>query len=215
MQEWFLSSVEYTHWGYNMPTIGFVGMLVFTFAEGWVTIKQSSAIRKNDSGKSVSVIFFFVLFFYLVAFGVYGFFQKSISEMFNGFVLAALHIPLLHALWKSKGITQREQKIIYATSVIIPLMIIIPWKDAFYMIIASIVTASSVDQVRELYVSKNAGVVEICLLWTYFCSVSFWTIYASTTEQFVLSCICFVNLFIITIAIFLWYKYRKNSFPSA
>lgn len=212
---WFYSTLEYTHWGMNASTIGFVGTLIFTLVEGWGLYKQNGSIWNNDSGSSVSIAMFSYLTFFMFAFGIYGYFCKSITIIINGFVLGILHLPIICGLWKFKGFTHTEIYIFLISILMVPVMIFLPWKDSCYILIGICASASGIFQAWEIYANRDAGVVDIRLILSYTASAIFWIIYATATDQVPLQLMVWLSLIILLTIIVLWYKYRKSPLTSA
>lgn len=209
MTQWFYASVEYTQWGLNASTIGSLGTIVFTAIEGWGLRKQNQNIWSHNSGASVSVTLISFLMFFLFAFGMYGYYVKSISMLVNGIILGALHVPILCGLCTYKKFTSTDKWSIGLSSFMVPAMLILPWKDGTYLFIAFCASLSGVTQAWEIFREKDSGVVDIRLLLTYFGSTLFWVIYATAIELKPLILMTWITLIILAVIIALWQLYRK------
>lgn len=209
MLHWFYTSLEYTNWGMNALTIGAIGTLAFTFIEGWGLHKQNQSIWNNDSGASASVTLFSFLMCFLFAFGIYGFYIKSISMIINGLILGVLHVPIFCGLWKYKTFTTMDKFSVAFSLAMIPAMIVFPWKDGVYLFIASCASLSGIAQAWEIWTEKDSGVVDIRLLITYLGSTLFWIIYATATHETPLMIMAWITLVILIAIIALWWTYRQ------
>jgi len=202
--------VELNHLGWNALTIGFIGTLIFSFAEGWGVWQQNKAIWKNKSGESVSVIWFtyFTALFGIVF--IYGLSTKSIALAFNGFLLTPLYIPLVVGLWKFKGFTKVEKICSACFLAAVIACVLVPYKDWFFLIFTVGNIFFSFTQPYEIWKNKSSGVVEIKLLVVFLASTIFWVTYAYASHDWVLEIITPCYLVIISLTTILWFKYRKH-----
>ena len=215
MLEWFYTSLEYTHRGINASTIGSVGTIICTCIEGWGLYKQNHSIWKNDSGSSVSITMFSFLTFFMFTFGIYGYYCKSVAIIINGFGLGVFHLPIIYGLWKFKGFSRTEIFITLTSTLMIPAMIFLPWKDVLYLLIGTCASGSGIFQAWEIWTNKDAGVVDIRLMFSYTAATIFWIIYATATDQKTLQIMVWFSLIILFAIIVLWYKYRSPTLTSA
>lgn len=208
MEEWIRHSVEYQNWGWNSVTIGSLGTIIFTFVELWGLHKQNQTIWQKQSGQSLSVSWFSFFFFASVAFSFYGLHIRSIASILNGVVLALIHIPILLGLWQYKEFTRWESIQFFLLIATIPAMILLPWKDQVFLIISIGVIYAIATQPLELYKTKSVGAVDIRMLLVYVLSTIFWVIYAFAINEWVLKALALVNLGSLSLATFLWFRYR-------
>lgn len=209
MPEWIFETLEYKNWGFNSLTIGFLGTIMLTGIEGWGLVKQKESIWDRESGESVSVMMFSFLLFFMFTFFIYGIYIKSFSVAFNGFVLGILHIPIILGLWKFKGFSRLEKKWFILTSLMIPLMIFLPWKDETYLVLAFITLFAASTQPWEIWKNDKAGAVDIRLLTVYLISTIFWMIYAFSIGEMPLKITTSATLIILIVTIRLWFKCGK------
>lgn len=202
--------MELDHLGWNALTVGFVGVLLFSFVEGWGVWQQNKTIWKSKSGESVSVIWFT---YSTALFGVvfiYGLSTKSIALTFNGLLLTLLYIPLVVGLWKFKGFTKIE-KICSAFFLAIAIAcVFVPYKDWFFLIFTAGNILFSFTQPYEIWKNKSSGVIEIKFLTVFLASTIFWMTYAYASHDWVLKIISPAYLVILSVTIILWFKYRRT-----
>lgn len=203
-------SIEYQNWGWNALIISSVATIIFTVIEGWGLWKQRNSISEAESGESVSVSWhtYFTLMF--VAFSIFGVHIKSIAIVFNGF-LGLGHSLILLGLWRHKSFTQAE-KWLGISFVAIPLaMLILPWKNWVYLLMSFGSLFALAMQPWEIWKNKNAGVVDIRLIGTYFLATFFWVVYSFKVGNWALKVITPSALLILGSASMLWFIYRKNN----
>lgn len=207
--EWILGTTEFQNWGLNSPTIGSLGIIVFTLIEGWGLKKQNENIWENTSGESVSVTFFSFVMFFMFTFFIYGIYANSLSITINGLVLGILHVPIVAGLWKFKGFSKAEKICAAASAMMIPTMIFLPWKDAIYLVLAFTTLLAASTQPWEIWRNNKAGELSIQLLIVYLMSTIFWMVYAFSTRQLALEITTSATLVIIVITIILWSRCPK------
>jgi len=210
MLEFIQSTVEYQNWGLNAITIGSLGTIFFTFILWWGFWKQNHKIWKERSGESVSVIWFSYGLFSLIAFFFYGVHIQGISVIFNGIFLALISIPIVFGLWKYKEFTKTEKVLFFLFALMALAMAILPWKDQVFIIVSAGAIYALSMQVWELWDTKKTGVVEIRLLVISFFSSIFWVIYGFAIGEWVLKILASTNVFLLSIAILLWWNYWKQ-----
>jgi uncharacterized protein with PQ loop repeat len=200
--------MELENFGWNILTIGFLGTIFFTFLEGWGLWQQKKAIWDNRSGKSVSVAMFSYSAVLFAAVFVYGLSENKIALWFNG-LLCFVQIPILIGLWKFKGFKKKERYLGIFLLSCLTTMIILPYKDWFFLLLSFGFLAAKITQPIEICREKSAGVVEIRLYIIYFVSSFFWMWYALATGDWVLKILCPIFFVILITTIILWAKYRE------
>lgn len=210
MVAWLLETKEYAHWGWNMATLGALGTVVFTIYQVLMLQRQNKRIWGNKSGEAVSVTTFSFMCFFLTTFALYGYYGKSFSVVFNGAAMAPFELAILVGLWKYKGYTKKEWLSVILSFMMVPSMILLPWKDEVYMVCSIGSVGGLLFQPIEIYREKKAGVIDIGLVAACLCSTVFWlvfTYYAGLMFVFSIS----ASIFVILLAIvFLWYKYQEE-----
>ena len=200
--------MELQNLGWNAASVGFVGTLVFTVVEAWGLLQQNKAIWRSRSGRSVSVTWFSYFAALSFAYGVYALTIGSIALVFNGFVLALFHAPIIVGLWKFKGFSRVEKFLGACFLAAMAVTILTPAKDWFVLLFSFGSIVSYLAQPLEIWRRKSSGVVEIRLLAVYFVSTSFWVLYAFAVGNWVLRITCPAYLVILGATIALWFRYR-------
>lgn len=201
--------MEFAQFGWNALTVGFLGTVLFTFAEAWGLWQQKRAIWENRSGESVSVIWFLYVAAVLVVMTIYAITINSITLTFNGLVLGILHAPILIGLWRFKGYTKIEKTVGVCCLIAVTVMLASPFKDWFYLLFSAGNILFSLAQPYEIWKNKDSGVVEVKLLAVYLASTLFFIIYSFAIGDWVLKIISPAYLVIITLTILVWFRYRR------
>ena len=204
-----VESREYREWGWNVLTIGAIGIVALVFVEGWGAWKQNQKIWREKSGESVSVIFFSYNFFSFTALIFYGAHIASGASILNG-LLAFFYIPILLGLWKFKGFTRKEKVLFFLYSMMVPAIAILPWKDEVFLIISLGIVYSVATVPWELWKMKKSGAVEIKLLIVFLVSTVFWVSYSFAIHEWVLEILTTINLILLGLATILWFRYRAR-----
>ncbi len=201
--------MELSQFGWNALTIGFLGAVFFTLVEAWGVWQQNRAIWKNQSGESVSVIWFSYFAALLAVVFIYGIAIKSILLILNGLLISILHIPILVGLWRFKGFTKTEKVMCACFLAAVVAMVIAPFKDWFFLLFTAGNILFSLNQPYEIWKNKNSGVVEIKLLAVYLASTLFWLIYGFAIGDWVLQIVNPAYMVTLTITVLVWFKYRR------
>ena len=194
--------------GWNVVTIGFLGTVIFTILEAWGLWQQKKLIWENESGQSVSVITFSYGTAMFAAVLIYGISVNSVALSFNG-LLGFFHLPIIWGLWKFKGFSRTEKLLGIFLMVVVAVMIVLPFKDWFFLLLSFGTLISASMQAIEIWEEEDAGVVEIKLLAVFLLSNFFWIIYAFAIGNWILQIISPLFFVILTITIVLWFKNKK------
>ena len=206
--------MELQQFGWNLVTIGFLGTIFFTFFESWGYYHQAIMIWKNRSGQSVSIIAFAYLATVFASLLIYGLSTGRIAAIFNGGVLAILHLPILVGLWKFKGYSRLEKFSAVGLISVLVAMVILPYKGEFFLAICFGSLVTLVAQPLEIINNRSAGDVEPKLYVMLVISTSFWIIYAYAINDLPLMIICPISLIIFGTTLYLAIKDWSNPRPS-
>lgn len=91
--------VEIQSWGFNTVIISSFFTMFLTLLQGYGFAQQSQRIWRERSVESISAPFFFMFFFYFVAFIFYGWHNRSLAMMFNG-LLFIVCLPIVIGILK-------------------------------------------------------------------------------------------------------------------
>lgn len=168
--------VEIQNFGVNFLTAVFFVTLFFTILQGYALIKQNRKIIKNRSGKSVSFIFFSYFSFSAIAIIFYGLNKDSLALTINGLV-GFIGLAIIVNVWRFKKVSLKEKFIGFGSSIIIPIIILIPQKDELYLICGLIISGSLLLQVLEIWKNRDSGSVHPSQAIVSLFSSSFWLSY--------------------------------------
>src|SRR3989344_5868441 len=103
--------MELDQLGWNLLTLSLVGTISFSVLGAIGLWKQSGAIWKLKSGKSVSVSYMSFYFCYFAAGLIHSLSldDKLITLAIHCFGRMAFHVPILIGLWKFKRFTAKEK----------------------------------------------------------------------------------------------------------
>ncbi|MFA6042821.1 MAG: hypothetical protein WCV85_00915 [Patescibacteria group bacterium] len=198
--------------GWNAATVGFIGLLSCTVIEVWGLLLQAKTIWRNQSVQSLSVYMLGYQFIFLIIGLVYGFAIADIGVTINSFLLALCMAIILWGVQLFRGFSVGE--ILYLAGLIVILVgvTLLPQKDISFFVcsIGSILTFFA--QPYKIWRCKDAGVVEVKLLWVLFISTVFWTLYAYGTDNWVLKITSPSFLVVLGLTIGIWIRYRNPKY---
>lgn len=201
--------VEIQNWGINTLIISSLITMIFTIFQGYGFIKQSQKIWKNKSVKSLSTPFFFLFFFYFIAFLFYGLSKNSLSMVFNGFLFITC-IPIVVGIIKFKRLSYLEIISLFVTALVVPVMIIIKQKDIFLFILLVISLILLLSQLLTMIKEKSKGSVEIKFIVVFLITAIFWFIYSSLLKNWPLQVFNFLASIVYILILYFYRKYKKE-----
>ena len=209
MHEWFLQTVEYQKFGWNITFISSIAIGIFTLVEAWGVWSQCTTIWSKKKGETLSVPWFAYDAGFCALFSIYGVYNYSISAMINGGLIALLHVPILIGLWKYRGFVTRDW-IVFTIACVMPvLMIVLAWKDTMYFISVIAVLFVLMTQPWELIKEKKRGNLDGRLIVGYLICGIFWIIYACAFETHTFVIIATIMEIIWFVTAVLWYRCEK------
>ncbi|TAL49437.1 hypothetical protein EPN83_00825 [Patescibacteria group bacterium] len=208
IEQWLRESVEWRNWDLNVVTISFIATVFFTILSGWSLVKQKNTIQQMESGKAVSVPLFSYLCSLFFTFLYYGIVTNSIAPVING-LLGILYLQVLFGLWRHKGFSKNERRLVKILPLIPLGMIILPWKDTLMTAAFAGGLLAVAHQLYELWQARDPGAVDINYVSVFFVSTLFWTIYAYAAGNVPLQIINPPTLVVLTAIILLWFRYRR------
>ncbi|MFH0950874.1 MAG: hypothetical protein V1765_00155 [bacterium] len=199
--------MEFTQFGWNVLTLGFLGTTLFTGICTWVLWAQNKAMWTSRSGESMSVIWFpYALASYIVGL-IYGIDSYSIALILNGLLLGLMHIPILWGLRKFKGFSKLEKILSLSYVIIIIIMIFTPFKDWFFLVFISGCIVFSLGQPFEMWRQNGIGVIKIQLLIVYALNSTFWLVYSYQINSWALQAINPPYLAVNIFNVIVWWHY--------
>lgn len=202
--------MEIQNFGWNILTLSAVAVIVFTIWQAWGLWKQYRTIVELKSGQSVSVTKFASTTTFFLLSGLYGYYIGSVLIPFTSIILTTMNLPVLYALKKYKGYTRKEKKWLMLFLITIPLMVIVPFKEVFYMAFAFARMVPFASQPLEMFREKKVGAVEIRLFWAYLTGALFWVTFYFAFGDPVLKTLSILNTSILAVTVFLYYWYRET-----
>ena len=106
-----------------------------------------------------------------------------------------------------KGFTRKEKSFFWLFLMMPVTMATLPWKDVLFVAFCIGAKIALAAQPWEIWKNKDAGAVEIRLLFAYFMSSAFWVIYAFRTGQWILGATTSFSVLLFILTIFLWFRY--------
>jgi len=200
--------VEFQNWGFNALIISFFMTIIFSIFQGYGFVVQSRKIFKEESVESISLVMFFYLFFYLMAFAVYGLEEKSLAIIFKGLIFIFV-APIIVGIFKFKDkITLKDICLFILTMTVVPAMIILKNKDGLLLFLLTIGLVAIFFQLITIVKNKSTGVLEIKLIYICLTTNIFWLIYAVGIKNFPLIFSNCIAIFFYASIIGLYKKYK-------
>lgn len=206
----FWTSKEVVGFGWNGMTYTFLTTLFFGFIQGWALIKQAERIFTDPrrDAASVSAPMMSFLLFHFMAFGIYGYHEKSLAMMINSLIFI-LHIPVVVGIVRFKRLSKLEW-ILSVLPAVVPFIMVFASRRDFVFFASFIVAIIFIAmQPFEIWRKKDAGSVEPKMYYAYLPGTVFWFLYAITIGDWVIVTLNPVIIVLFVATIFLCRKYRK------
>jgi uncharacterized protein with PQ loop repeat len=201
--------VEYQNFGFNTLTISALATIFFSFFQGYGAIAQSKKIWHEESGETITVLFFVSNFWYFMSFFIYGIYQDSIAITLNGAV-GFLYIPILMGLKKFKGFAISETIFSLLGFLVIPAMILVGQKNIVLTAMILMVAPFTIIQFYEFIKSRSLGAFSIKYVIIFFTTSAFWLIYSIAILKWPLIILNGATTTIYLVVIFLNHKFKKR-----
>ncbi|PKM91493.1 hypothetical protein CVU82_02760 [Candidatus Falkowbacteria bacterium HGW-Falkowbacteria-1] len=198
--------VEIQNWGFNSLTISSLMTMVFTIFQAYGFTKQGQKIWRRRSAKSLSAPFFFLFFFYFIAFIFYGLSKNSLAMVFNGLLFIPC-IPVVMGIIKFKGLSLLDFLSFIFAAAIVPIMIVTNQKDIFVFILLVISLTTLATQPLTMIREGSRGSVEIKFVVVFLLTGVFWFVYALSINNWPLQIFNFVAVILYCLILFLYRKY--------
>lgn len=200
--------VEVKGWGFNALIIFSLFTMIFSIFQGYGFLKQSQKIWKDKSVESLSTPFFFLFFFYFIAFIFYGLHQKSLAIVFNGLLFLPC-APILIGILKFKKLNVVDWLSLCLSIAVVPIMILIKDKDVFISILMIVSLLVLLSQLLLIIKEKSSGSIEIKMMIVFFITAIFWLVYTLLIGNLVLQIFNACAILIYGIIIYLYKKYKS------
>lgn len=199
--------VEFQNWGFNTLIISSLITMLFTIFQGYGFAKQSQKIWGKKSVESLSAPFFFLFFFYFIAFIFYGLSKNSLAMIFNGLLFLPC-FPIVIGIIKFKKLSWIDVFSFVLTVAIIPIMILTKEKDLFLFVLLMISIITLITQPIAMIKAKSRGSVEIKFIIIFFLTSAFWLIYSSIIGNWVLQMFNAIACIVYSLIMFLYRRYK-------
>ncbi|MDD5738493.1 MAG: hypothetical protein PHY72_00995 [Candidatus Pacebacteria bacterium] len=204
MLEWFqINSEEIASWG----------IVIFAFIGAGPLVLQTVLVwlKKEEKGKSVSVIWFSYMFFLSVITIIYAYNIGSTPIKVNGIVRTLAHIPLILGLWKRKGFSKTEKIVFILLFLFTIFAYFYPKKGIIFLIVSVGMALVTLRQPYEIYRNKSIGLVRVEIIILYIFGNAFWIFYAFASEKggWVLQAVSLSACVSLFISLVVWIKYRR------
>ena len=178
----------------NGFTVSFTLAIFLTILQAWGLWKQNIKIKKNESGESLSLIFFSAQFLYFLGYVIYGLYIHDIVIILNNF-LGLFFIPIIVNLirykykklkenFKSENRALLLRKFVFEVVVssllfiiFLPIIFLINNKDLMVAILLAVVIISIIPQARDILIKKNTKNIELRFIIAFMISSSLWLTY--------------------------------------
>jgi len=200
------SFVEVQNWGLNALTISALVTVVVSLIQGSGIIQQGRKIWETKSTQSLSTIMLFYSMAYFLVFMVYGLAKFSLAMVFNG-MIGFLFLPSLLGVFKF-GRPSRQQIIaLVFFALLIPAMAVIKEKDIFLSILGVGVLISILLQLREMFIQKSRGAIDVRFLAKFLFANLVWLVYGVLVHNWVLIYFNILGAGLFFTGIMIYYEY--------
>lgn len=200
---------EIQNFGWNLITASFLATLVFTTAQGYALYRQNRKILQHRSGKSTSFVFFSYYTFSALAVSIYGWYKHSLALSING-LLGFIALAIIINLLRFKNISGFERLLGLGAAIVIPLIIVVPQKDALFLIFGIIVILTISAQILEIWKNKSSGSVHPGQAVVSIFSSLFWLSYALIVNIWPLKIINSIGLALWLILLGSYFKFKDK-----
>lgn len=178
----------------NGFTISFTLAVFLTILQAWGLWKQNTKIKKNESGESLSLIFFSAQFLYFFGYVIYGLYIHDLVIILNNF-LFLFFIPIIANLirykyrklkknLKPENKTLLLRKLIFEITlsallflIFLPIIFWINNKDLMIAILLVVVIISTIPQAYDILIKKNTKNIELKFIIAFMLSSFLWLSY--------------------------------------
>ncbi len=202
--------MEFQDFGWNVMTVSFLGTVIFSLVRAWGYWLQTRTIWIQRSGLSVPVTNYTYMTIGAAAVAVYGVRIGSWALIINGLLTILFRVPILIGLWKFKGFGRWEKLASLGFMAALAGLILIPVKAEMLLAFSVGGILVAVLQPYEIWRNRDAGAVEIRLLFVGLANSTFWIAYGFAIADPVLR-LTYPIFFLITLAtIILWFRFKKR-----
>ena len=206
--------MEIATFGWDVESMAFASIIGFVILGTIGIIAQIWKIRRYRSGESVSVTWMGLRFFFLLAAAIYGLEIADPALLVQGITRSVFVLPVMILLYRHKGFTEREWRILFASLIIICGMMQSAHQASYYLLLSYVNVVGSFSQPVEMYRNKSRGALSFLMILTFTLNSFCWGVYGYASEQFVLVWMSVPFMIVFSITLILWVYYRKNGVDS-
>lgn len=179
------------------------------------TWKQSALVWRNRSIEGVSITTMTYYGFYFLAFLFYGIDRGSLNMAIGGFQFL-LYVPIILGAWKFGNANDRKLVLVRSLQcALIPIiMIIVPWKNAYLLLLLFLILWTMVLMYRELRDAHGVGSFEASFAWAFLLAAIFWFAYAIILRDVALMIFNPLAGLILIATLHLYYKKKRDEATS-
>lgn len=208
--DYLLSMKEVEQFGFNSTTNGFIGTTITTTMYAVAIKWQRDTVRLEKSGQSVPsgfILYFTVMFF---ASFVYGFYLRSLAQIYLGVATVPLQIHLIFLLFKYKRGGFKKSDIAMSIAALVATAAIVTFPEHREPIFMSILLGATFPRLQmpfELIREKATGVLEVGVIFTSWITSLWWLVYGWGVMDWPIIVGCLVGFITYCWALWLWLKY--------
>ena len=202
---WTVEYKAYQEAGWLNTLIISSGMMaLLTVPETMGIVVQGRTIRREESGKSISNILFFLTFDFFAACIMYGLRVGSVAIIINATVTTVAGMWTIRQLSHYKEITAVDTVVGLVGLVMIPWLALTPHRDESYFVCSLTLWVAFGAQLRELWQQRQTGSLDWRLLVVYTVSCAAWVGFALSTGNEWLQLTQSVLLALVSAILLLW-----------
>ncbi len=202
--------IEFSHWGWNSITAGFLGTIVFGLLQAGGLLKQLRKIRRKQSGESIPILMYAFNAVQFVTFGIYGYRQDSLAMTLNA-VLSLLYIRVYFLATRYPDSKPRNWwHILFA--ILIPWMLITSHPQTLMGAVLTLACISLIQSPWEIWKNRTVGSVDLGFLLVFSGSMAFWLMYAVCIGDWMLVSVNIFGSLIMAATLYLYFRFQSTRY---
>jgi hypothetical protein len=177
----------------NSEILNLAGITLVTIFLSWRLYTQGRTVWVKRSGESLSAPLFIFSFYFYINCIIYGLAYHKLAIAIFGFVLLIFVTPVIVGIKKFVGFTAQDIKLNIILFIILFLMLILPFKNWFYLAFNAVTGLFLLKQFILLIKNDSLGELDLNLITVFLWSNIFWSIYGFLFNVWPLKIICPIN----------------------
>lgn len=202
---------EFAVFGWNAPTVSFLGIIFFTVLGAWGLYDQTRKIFDGRSRKTVSAKFFVGFVFMYISYVIYGVSEQAVAIVFHALVRLPFTVHALLGLRKFRGLNKSDAVFGVILGAIMAYFTARGELPEMFIAFNGIGTFSAGTQLMELFREKDRGVVSIRLISIFNASAIFWVFYGHTFGDMPILVTSIAYVLINSTTMALWFHYDEKT----